>query len=135
MKAYSMDLRERIVAARCLGESVEGVAKRFGVCTKTVRVYEKRAAQGRLAPTPQTGKARRLSDQEHEALRALVQERSDWTLACLAQSWQERTAPDAPELPSSTLHDALKRLGLTYKKRVASPQNAAPKNVLRFDRP
>lgn len=135
MKAYSMDLRERIVAARGSGESVEGVAKRFGVCTKTVRVYEKRAAQGRLAPTPQTGKARRLSDQEHEALRNMVQERSDWTLASLAQSWQERTQPEEPELPSSTLHDALKRLGLTYKKRVASPQNAAPKNALRFDGP
>jgi transposase len=138
MKAYSMDLRERIVAARRLGESVADVAERFGVCTKTVRAYEKRAAQGRLAPTPQTGKARRLSDQEHEALWALVQERSDWTLASLARSWQERTPPgkqDAQELPSSTLHDALKRLGLTYKKRVASPQNAAPKNALRFARP
>ena len=85
-----MPARERIVAARRSGESVEGVAQRFGVCTKTVRAYEKRAAQGQLAPTPQTGKARRLSDQEHEALRALVQERSDWTLASLAQSWQER---------------------------------------------
>jgi transposase len=136
MKAYSMDLRERVVAARRSGESVEGVAKRFSVCTKTVRAYEKRAAQGRLAPTPQTGKARRLSEQEHEALRDLVQERSDWTLASLAQSWREHTQPDDDdqELPSSTLHDALKRLGLTYKKRVASPKNAAPKSALRSDR-
>jgi transposase len=135
MKAYSMDLRERIVTARHSGERVESVAKRFGVCTKTVRVYEKRAAQGRLSPTPQTGKARRLSEPEHQALRNLVQERSDWTLASLAQAWQEHTQPDGQALPSSTLHDALKRLGLTYKKRVASPQNAAPKNALRFDRP
>ncbi len=126
MKAYSLDLRERIVAARRSGESVDRVAKRFGVCTKTVRVYDKRAAQGRLAPTPQTGKARRLSDQEHQALRALVQERSDWTLDSLAQAWQERNQQDEPKLPSSTLHDALSRLGLTYKKRVASPKNAAP---------
>lgn len=135
MKAYSMDLRERIVAARRLGESVECVAERFGVCTKTVRAYEKRAAQGRLAPTQQTGKACRLSDQQHQALRALVQERSDWTLASLAQTWQERTESGAPELPSSTLHDALKRLGVTHKKRVVSPTNAAPKNAPHFDGP
>lgn len=121
MKAYSLDLRERIVAARGAGESVESVAERFGVCTKTVRVYQKRAAQGHLAPTPQKGKARRLSAAQHQELRALAQERSDWTLASLSQAWQERTQQ---VLPSSTLHDALKRAGVTYKKRVASLKNA-----------
>lgn len=129
MKAYSMDLRERIVAARGAGESVGSVAQRFGVCTKTVRVYEKRAAQGQLSPTPRPGKACRLSEAEHAALRALVRERSDWTLAALAQVWQER---NGQELPSSTLHDALGRLGVTYKKRVASPKNAVPKNAPRL---
>jgi transposase len=113
MKAYSMDLRERIVAARRSGESVQGVAKCFGVCTKTVRVYEKRGAT-RGAGAARAHAANRqspsLSDQEHEALRNLVQERSDWTLASLARSWQERqerTEPSESELPSSTLHDAL----------------------------
>ena len=126
MKAYSLDLRERIVAARRAGESVARVAERFGVCTKTVRVYENRAAAGRLARTRHPGKARRLSPAEHQALRELVQERSDWTLAALAQSWQERMAPEQPPLPTSTLHDALQRIGVTYKKRVAAPKNAAP---------
>lgn len=145
MKAYSMDLRERIVAARRSGESVEPVAARFGVCTKTVRASAQRAAQGRLRPTPQTGKARRLSEQQHQALRSLGQERSDWTLAALAQSWQERQerraadAVGAPQLPLSTLHDALQRLGVTYKKRVAkrvaSPKNAVPPSAPRFGRP
>ena len=118
MKAYSMDLRERIVAARCAGESVESVAHRFGVCTKTVRVYEKRAAQGRLAPTPRPGRQRRLSAEEHTALGELVPERSDWTLAALSQAWQER---GGDPLPSSTLHDALGRLGITFKKESPRP--------------
>lgn len=121
MKTYSLDLRERIVGARKLGESVTSVAQRFGVCTKTVRVYEKRAAQGRLSPTPRLGRACRLSETDHRALAALVSERSDWTLASLAQAWQER---GGCELPSSTLHDALGRIGITYKKRVASLRNA-----------
>jgi transposase len=127
-----MDLRERIVAARGQGESVESVAQRFGVCSKTVRVYEKRASQGRLSPTPRPGKARRLSAAEHEALGALVQERPDWTLASLSQAWQER---GGQELPSSTLHDALVRLKMTYKKRVASPKSSAPTSAPRSDRP
>lgn len=122
MKAYSMDLRERIVAARRGGESVENVAQRFGVCTKTVRVYEKRAAQGRLAPTPRRGKTRRLSHDEHHTLRALVAEKSDWTLPTLSAAWQERSGQ---EVPPTTLRDALHRLGITHKKRAASPLNGA----------
>lgn len=124
MKAYSMDLRERIVAARGRGrgESVENVAQRFGVCTKTVRVYEKRAVAGRLSPTPRAGKARRLSQSDHEALGALVPERSDWTLPALSQAWQDKTGQ---EVPPTTLRDALHRLHITYKKRAASPKNAA----------
>ncbi len=121
MKSYFLDLRERIVGARKVGESVASVAQRFGVCTKTVRMYEKRAAQGRLSATPHLGRARRLSDADNGALATLVQERSDWTLASLAQAWQER---GGCELPSSTLHDALARIGMTYKKRVVSPKNA-----------
>ena len=60
MNAYSMDLRERIVAARGAGESVVSVSQRFGVCTKTVRAYEALAKAGRLAPLPRPGKAPRL---------------------------------------------------------------------------
>jgi transposase len=122
MKAYSMDLRERIVRARRAGESVERVAQRFGVCTKTVRVYEKRAFQGRLSPTPRPGKARRLSAEEHEALRALVGERSDWTLPLLSEVWRERTDQ---EVPATTLRDALHRLEITHKKRAVSLRNVA----------
>ena len=114
-----MDLRERIVAARRAGESVQSVAQRFGVCTKTVRVYAKRAAQGRLAVTPRPGRQPRLSPEDHAALGALVQERSDWTLASLAQAWQER---GGELLPSSTLHDALGRLEITFKKKSHRPR-------------
>ena len=138
MKAYSMDLRERIVAARRWGESVERVAARFGVCTKTVRAYDKRAAAGRLAPTPQKGKARRLNEQQHQELGVLVQERSDWTLESLAQAWHERNQAEKSteeKLPTSTLHDALGRLGVTYKKRVESPLSVAPSNARPFESP
>lgn len=127
-----MDLRERLVAARRAGESVESVAQRFGVCTKTVRVYEKRASQGRLSAPPRPGKVRRLSEGEHQALGTLVRERSDWTLAALSGAWQDKTGPG---LPSWTLYDAVRRLEMTYQKRVVSPQNAVSQNARRFARP
>ena len=122
MNAYSMDLRERIVTARCAGESVVSVSQRFGVCTKTVRAYEARAKAGQLAPLPRPGKAPRLRVEEEAAFVSMVQEKSNWTVAALSEEWHKRTGVF---LPSSTLHDHLKRLGARYKKRVASPSSAA----------
>lgn len=122
-----MDLRERIVSARRGGESVESVSQRFGVCSKTVRVYEKRAAQGRLCPTPRLGKAQRLDASAQEALVALVKARSDWTLPALSQAWHERTGHN---VPPTTLRDTLHRLQITHKKRVALPANAVKSNGL-----
>ena len=122
MNAYSMDLRERIVAARGAGESVVSVSQRLGVCTKTVRAYEARAKVGRLAPLPRPGKAPRLQPAQEAAFVAMVQETTSWTIVALSQEWERRTGV---ALLSSTLHDHLKRLGARYKKRVASPKNAA----------
>lgn len=122
MNAYSMDLRERIVAARLAGESVVSVAQRFGVCTKTVRAYVSRAAAGQLAARPRPGKAPHLRPEQEAAFVSMVQETSDWTIDALCQEWEARSGQ---VLARSTLHDHLKRLGGRYKKRAASPANAA----------
>ncbi len=129
MKAYSLDLRERVAAALAEGASVGSVALRFGVCQRTVRRYRNRAAVGSLAPSPIPGKAPRLRAEQEEDFVAMVEEKSDWTIEQLSQQWQARSGVF---LPSSTLHDHLKRLGLErsaqaggrYKKRVASPVSA-----------
>lgn len=47
---YSMDLRERVVAAVNHGDPIAVVARRFGVTRPTVRDWRDRAAHGRLAP-------------------------------------------------------------------------------------
>ena len=122
MKAYSMDLRERIVAARLAGESVESVAQRFGVCTKTVRVYQQRAAQGELRPRPRPGRAPLLAKEQEEAFLSMVRQKPDWTVDQLRVEWQRRSGVG---LGRSTVHNCLRRLGGRFKKRVASPVNAA----------
>ena len=108
-----MDLRERIVMACEGGQSQAEVARRFGVCTKTVGRYLARAKQGQLAPRPLPGRVPRLGPEQEEAFVLMVQEDPDRTLLQMSEVWQERTGQ---LLPSSTLHDALRRLGARFKK-------------------
>lgn len=121
MKAYSMDLRERIVAACGTGQRVGPIAHQFGVSERTVRVYKRLAREGHLAPRPIPGKPPRLRADQEGAFVAMLQESPNWTLAQLCEEWERRSGV---LLPRSTLHDHLKRLGGRYKKRVASPENA-----------
>jgi transposase len=54
MRAYSMDLRERIVAAVDAGMTHPQVAARFGVSVRTVeRLVARQRATGSVAPTEQ----------------------------------------------------------------------------------
>jgi transposase len=113
MSAYSMDLRERIVAACAGGASQVSVAQRFGVCSKTVQRYVARAARGELAPRPLPGPAFRLRPEQEEAFILMVQETSNWTVDALCLEWEKRSGV---LWPRSTLHDHLKRLKGRYKK-------------------
>lgn len=117
-----MDLRERIVAACANGATQQKVSLQFGVCLKTVQRYVARARAGELAPKPLPGKARRLSAGGHQKLAELVSQRSDWTLLSLSEALWEQTGV---RLSTSTLHDALRRQKISYKKRVASQANEA----------
>jgi transposase len=121
MRAFSMDLRERIVAACASGETAASVAQRFGVCARTVQRYVERARRDALVPTPIPGRPSRLAHEEEAAFVALLEESPNRTLLLLQEEWQKRSGVF---LPSSTLHDYVKRLGGRYKKRVASPASA-----------
>lgn len=121
-----MDLRERIVAACANGATQQSVSRQFGVCLKTVQRYVWRARAGELAPKPVPGKARRLDAQGHKLLQELVAQRSDWTLASLSGELEAQTGV---ALGRSTLHDALKRARISYKKRVELPASAAPSSA------
>lgn len=68
------------MAARAAGESVESVAQQFGVCSKTVRIYHKRASQGELQPRPRPGKVPLLAPEQEAAFLSMVGEKPDWTV-------------------------------------------------------
>jgi transposase len=116
-RAYSMDLRERLVAAwheEHLSQAL--LAARFRVSAGTVSNWLRRVeATGSVAPKPHGGGRQPSVDAPGAGvLRALVGEQNDRTLAELGTLYRERTAVT---LSRSALSRMLIRLGLGRKKR------------------
>jgi|SRR5215210_4180375 len=111
MKAYSMDLRERIFAARAAGESTADVADQFGVSPAFVRrLLQRYRETGTLGPRAQ---ARRgfapVLDAHAQRLRELNAREPDLTPAEIRDRLRLTVAP-------LTVWRALRRLGLSFKK-------------------
>jgi putative transposase len=121
MRAYSMDLRQRIVAAvHSGGQSQKAVADRFAVSTATVcrylRWHQERG--GNLTPRPIPGAARRIPEELLPELERHLGEHPDTTLE-LVRTWLSEQ--HAVTVSVATVHRALRRRGLSYKKRRWSP--------------
>ncbi len=120
MKAYSLDLRQRIAAALRNAGKEQEIADRFGVSLSTVqRIDRLLRRQQCLAPKPRPGRAPRMGQQEQEAFAAMLAGRTDWTIRTMAAAWHERTGL---LLARSTLYDLLGRLDWRFKKRAGRPR-------------
>lgn len=114
MKAYSLDLRERIVRAVAAGAPRAEVARRFAVGVATVgRYVRQQRATGRLAPRPRPGRPATIGPADFPALRAQVAAAPDATLAEHSARWA-RTHATAPS--ASAMGRTLRRLDLPLKK-------------------
>ncbi len=83
-RAYSLDLRERVVAAVLGGLSCEAAASRFAVSESSAIKWTRRKREtGSAAPDKMGGKRRRLLEGEREWLMARMAEKPDLTLAAL----------------------------------------------------
>jgi transposase len=112
MKPYSLDLRQRILAAVDEGTSSRPqIAKLFCVSASWVRrLVQRRRETGSIEPLAHHGGPKPKLDQGHlEHLRALVREKPDATLAEL----RGRLGSPASVM---TICRALKRLELPLKK-------------------
>ncbi len=117
MKAYSLDLRQRVVRAYERGEgSISEVASRFGVSTAFVKkMLRQWRATGDLAPRGHGGgKPKSLTERQQQLLRRKVREQNDISLAEL-QSLLAET--ESVSVHVSTISRALAGLGLPLKKR------------------
>ena len=126
MKAYSLDLRERVAAScqqgyRTIGE----VALQFSVSDSFVRKLRRRQrTSGSLAALPQrSGPASCLDAAAQAQVVACLGQQPDATLAELC-TWL--AAIGGPAVSQSTLWRAVQALDWRRKKRASTPPNATP---------
>jgi transposase len=105
MKAYSLDIRERIVAFVQSGGAKTEAAARFGVSRKTVYRYLGASAAGALAPKTSWGGWRKIDPAR--VLRE-IRRRPDATQPEIARIFKAT--------PMGVSH-CLRRLGITFKKK------------------
>lgn len=116
-KPYSLDLRERIYAYVAKGNSARSAGRLFGVSTATaVRLAAEHRANGTVVPKRQgrpAGQFGKLAP-HRDFLLEIVRAEPDITLKELAAALSETHGVD---VQLSSLHRALERSGLSYKKR------------------
>lgn len=111
MRAYSMDLRERVWADCQAGMSTPAVAKKYSVSAAWVRrLKQRQKATGSLARRP-PGTGRPVVLAPHEArVRELVRDDPDATLNELRQKL-------GAEVSTGALFNYLRRLKLSLKQK------------------
>ena len=112
MKAYSTDLRERVVAACDAGDATrEQIADRFSVSVAWIRkLIRQRRETGSIEPRPHGGgRAPAFDGPGSTRLREAVRADDDATLEELGRAAGVSCCPSA-------VHRALVRLGITRKK-------------------
>jgi transposase len=110
----SLDLRLRIVRAVEQGSSIRGAARRFAVSpSAAIKLMQRVRATGSPAPARYGGHRRPLLAPYEADLERLVEAAPDITLAELQTELQRRFGIVAG---LSTIHNALRRIGLRHKK-------------------
>ena len=118
MKAYSLDLRQKIVDVY-QNESISQrqLAKRFSV-TKSfvIKLLKQYRETGNLKPLPHGGGARlKVNSEQLQILSELIEEKNDATLEELCQMFYLRTQV---VVSRATMGRMSQRLKLTVKKNV-----------------
>ena len=122
MRAYSTDLRERIVRVVAEGRPLREAARRFGVSVSAVKRYVVRQHQtGSLERSPIPGCPRQIGPDQEAILRARLEEAPDATVLEHGAWWAEH---QGQELSETTMWRAMRRLGWTHKKSRWLPVSA-----------
>jgi len=123
MKAYSMDLRERVVAACDAGDGTrEQIAARFSVSVRWIGdLLRRRRQTGSIAPRPRGGGRSPAFDEAAAGrLREAVKADDGATL-------EERAEAAGVSCSAPAVYRALRRLGITRKKsRGGRPSRTGP---------
>ncbi len=118
MKAYSLDLRKRIVAAVGEGKTREEVARTFHVSLSTVKRYVRQwREEGNLLPRTIPGRPSKKLALMRAGLQAHLEASPDATLEERCKHWE---AQGDIKVSISTMSRAIRLLKLERKKRFVS---------------
>ena len=127
MRAYSTDLKERLVRAVADGLPMREAARRFHVAVNTVkRAVVQERETGSLERKPIAGYPRRIGPEREAALRERLEAAPDATVLEHCAWWAEH---HGQPLSEATMWRAIRRLGWTHKKRHWQPASVMSKRV------
>jgi transposase len=122
MRAYSTDLKERLVRAVADGLPMREAARRYKVAVTTVkRAVVQQRETGSLERKPIPGCPRRMGPEREVALQERLAAAPDATVLEHCAWWTEHYGQSLSE---ATLWRAIRRLGWTHKQRHWQPCRA-----------
>src|SRR5262245_5333127 len=127
MRAYSTDLKERLVRAVANGQPMREAARRFGVAvTRVKRAVVPQRETGSLARKPIPGYPRRIGPEREAALQARLEAAPDATVLEHCAWWAEHYGQPLSE---ATRWRAIRRRGWTHKQRHWPPASATRRHA------
>lgn len=128
MKAYSLDLRQKIIETyENEPISQRHLAKRFRVApsfvTKLLKQYRE---TGKLDPKPRPGRPRTLNAEQEQVVQSLVEAKNDITLGELCEELNQQLEVTVSE---PTMCRVMQRLNLTRKKKALHPTEKSSERV------
>ena len=127
MKAYSIDLRERVVQAVDQGYPRAEIIKLFGISRATIKRYLKhRRETGDVSVRPIPGRPSKKFAPLQAGLVAQLQAHPDATLERHCQIWEQE---HGLRVSTTTMGRAIRRVGWTRNKRRWVPLNATKRHV------
>jgi transposase len=113
MRAYSEDLRNKIVAALERGMSKAEAARTFDVSLSSVKRYARRVRQGEyLTPKKSPGRPRIVDEKAQVLLKGDVKEHPAATIGQRRRFLEHITGTD---MSNSTVRRLMKRMGFSQK--------------------
>lgn len=114
MKAYSLDLRERVVRAVDQGYKRTDIGKLFGVSSTIKQYLMQRRETGHMRRKPMPGCPAKKGAPLQAGLVAQLEVHPDATLDMHCQLWEQTSGA---RISTSTMSRAIRRVGWTGKKK------------------
>ena len=113
-RAYSVDLRERVLRAQAAGLAAPEIERTLGISRRTLARWRQRVAHGgALVPGQSPGRPRKIRPDQTDALRTQVAADADATLAEHCARWE---ADHGVRVSPATMSRQLAALRLPLKK-------------------